>query len=96
MSENELNSIDRFELSPIKKLSKDELIEACIKIANMKKPMAEIARIVKPLGIPYYTVYHVFIGKSNRREILDIFTKLGIPHNRKQIRALPNKQSKDE
>ncbi len=83
-------------VDPIQKLGKDELIEACIKIANMKKPMAEVARIVKPLGIPYYTVYHVFIGKSNRQEVLDIFTELGIPHHRKPIRVLPNKQRNDE
>ncbi|PJZ51236.1 hypothetical protein [Leptospira adleri] len=78
------------------KLGKNELIKACIKIANMKKPMAEITRILKPLGIPYYTVYHVFIGKSNRPEVLDIFTKLGIPHDRKPIRALPKKHRNDE
>ncbi|TGK18838.1 hypothetical protein [Leptospira stimsonii] len=76
--------------------SKDELIEACIRIAKMKRPIAEIAKLVKPLGIPYYTVYHVFIGKSNRKEVLDIFTELGIPHNRKPIRVIPYKQKNDE
>lgn len=76
--------------------TKDDLIKDCIRIAKMKKPIAEIAKLVKPLGIPYYTVYHVFIGKSNRKEILDLFTKLGIPHNRKPIRALHYRQRNDE
>lgn len=96
MSENEINSVDQSELIPIQKLGKDELIDACIKIAKMKKPMAEIRQILKPLGIPYYTVYHVFIGKSNRQEVLDILTKLGIPHNRKPIRMLPYKQTAND
>ncbi|WP_147456103.1 hypothetical protein [Leptospira stimsonii] len=62
----------------------------------MKKPIAEIAKLVKPLGIPYYTVYHVFIGKSNRKEILDLFTELGISHNRKPIRAQHYRQRNDK
>lgn len=90
-SEKDTESADPLHIS-----RKSELIEACIRIAKMKRPIAEIAKLVKPLGIPYYTVYHVFIGKSNRKEVLDIFTELGISHNRKPIRVIPHKQKNDE
>lgn len=57
--------------------------------------MAEIARMTKSLGIPYYTVFHVFMGKSNRPEVLEILTELGIPHGRKPIRELREKKIKN-
>lgn len=99
MSDQESGKVEKSEFEsadPLQIISKKELIEACIRIAKMKKPIAEIAKIVKPLGIPYYTVYHVFIGKSNRKEVLDLFTELGIPHNRKPIRVLPYKRGNDD
>ncbi|RHX85549.1 hypothetical protein [Leptospira stimsonii] len=79
-----------------RKLYKPELIEACKKIANLRKPISDIARIVKPLGIPYYTVYQVFIGQSNHPAVLGILTKLGIAHNRKPIRERSIGKNKDE
>lgn len=69
-----------------RKLFNKELKDACKNIAKLKKPVAEIAKLVLPLGIPYYTVSNVFLGKSNHPDILEILTNLGIPHNRKPIR----------
>ncbi|MBM9578881.1 hypothetical protein JWG45_17180 [Leptospira sp. 201903070] len=96
MPENDSKSETGSESDSIRKLSKDELIEACMKIARMKKPIAEIARILKPLGIPYYTVFHVFMGKSNHPRVLEILTKLGIQHGRKPIREPREKKIKNE
>lgn len=77
-----------------RKLYKEELIEACIRIANLRKPIAEISQLAKPFGIPYYTVFHVFIGRSNHPEVLNILSQLGIPHNRKPIRNIKRKIDK--
>lgn len=96
MSEQNNFSNEESELELNRKLYNEELKEACRKIANLKKPISDIARIVRPLGIRYITVFNVFIGKSNRQEILDTLTQLGIPHNRKQIRDRSKRQVTDE
>ncbi|MDV6237498.1 hypothetical protein CH379_017840 [Leptospira ellisii] len=79
-----------------KKLYKKDLSDACKNIAKLRRPVSEIAKLAHPLGIPYYTVLNVFKGNSNHPEVLNILTKLGIPHNRNPIREKRTKKNINE
>ncbi|PKA02533.1 hypothetical protein CH375_22495 [Leptospira ellisii] len=76
-------------------LYKKELIFAIAKIPGYKKkPISTIRHnlntILLPyhITIPYYTVYHVIIGKSNHPLILTFLSDIGVIHNRMPDRLL--------